>query len=189
MKIILAITGATGAIFGIRLLEELNKNKIETHLIISEWGKKVISHETNYSLEKITHLANYVYQESDMESQISSGNYLTDGMIIAPCSMKTVSAIATGYSNNLVTRASSICIKEQRKLILLPRETPLSVISLENLLKLAKLNVIILPPLPAFYFKVNDMNQMINYIVGKVLDFLNIQHNLFPRWQGIYIDH
>lgn len=182
MKIILAITGASGSIYGIRLLEELKNHKIETHLIISKWAKKVIQYETSYQINNITNLASAVYKEDELNSCLSSGTFITDGMIVAPCSMKTVSAIAHGYANNLIVRASNVCIKEHRKLIILPRETPLSAISLENLLSLAKQNVFILPPMPAFYLKINNISQMVNYTVGKVLDCFDIKHNLFVRW-------
>lgn len=184
MKIILAITGASGVIYGIRLLEELKNCKIETHLIISKWAKKVIQYETNYQIKNIINLAFTVYKQDELDSCLSSGTFITNGMIIAPCSMKTVSAIAHGYANNLIVRAANVCIKEHRKLIVMPRETPLSAISLENLLSLARLNVFILPPMPAFYSPINNIAQMVNHTVGKVLDCLDIKHNLFVRWEG-----
>ena len=140
MKIIIGISGASGSIFGIRLLELLRESKdIETHLVVSKWGQQTLEYETNFSIAEVKELADFCYSQSEMGAAISSGSFLTDGMIIAPCSMRTVAAIANGISENLIHRAADVIIKERRKLVLLPREAPFSQIHLENLLKLSKL--------------------------------------------------
>ena len=182
MKLIIAITGSTGAIYGIRMLEVLKKLKIETHLIMSEWGEKCISMETKYTNNYVKSLATTTSDEQNMASSISSGTHRIDGMIVAPCSMKTLSAIANGYDNTLIARAAGVTIKESRKLILIARETPLSAIHLENMLKLSRLGIIILPPVTEFYTKPKSIDDIINHIVGKCLDQFDIEHDLYTRW-------
>ena len=182
MKIIVGITGASGVIYGIKFLEVLNDLEIESILILSEWGEKNIKIETSYTLEYVKSLANHVLDNNNMAASISSGSYKTDGMVIIPCSMKTLGSVATGLDDNLISRAASVCLKESRKIILVPRETPLSRIHLSNMLKLSKLGVIILPAMPGFYFKPKTIEDMVLHISGKVLDQLQIEHNLFKRW-------
>ncbi len=182
-RLIVAISGASGAIYGIRLLEALSKEKVETHLILSEWAHVTIKMETDYVLEEIKKLANYSYAERDLASALSSSSSLFQGMVIIPCSMKTLAAVACGYADNLISRAADITIKEGRKFILVPRETPLNAIHLENMLKLSRLGVVILPPMPAFYIKPSTIDDLINHTIGKVLDQLNIDNNLYQRWK------
>ena len=164
------------------MLETLKKLDIETHLIISKWGEKCISMETEFTFEYVKSLATNTSDEKNMASTVSSGTHRIDGMIVAPCSMKTLSAIANGYDDTLVARAAGVTIKESRKLVLMVRETPLSAIHLENMLKLARLNVVILPPVTEFYTKPKSIDDIINHGVGKCLDQFEIEHNLYPRW-------
>jgi 4-hydroxy-3-polyprenylbenzoate decarboxylase len=184
-KIIVSITGASGAIYGIRLLEILKKCKIETHLIISRSANLTIATETSLSIYDIKKLADYVYHPSDIAAKISSGSFKVNGMIIAPCSMKTLSAIATGLENDLIMRSASVIIKEQKKLALMVRETPFSAIHLENMLKLARIGVAICPPVPAFYNNPITLDDIINHSVTRILDLFNIETNLIERWQGL----
>ncbi len=182
MKLIIGITGSTGAIYGIRMLEALKKLNVETHLIMSEWAEKCISMETEYTIDYVKSLATNTSDEKNMASSVSSGTHRVGGMIIVPCSMKTLSAIANGYDNTLIARAAGVTIKESRKLILMARETPLSAIHLENMLKLSRLGVVILPPVTEFYTKPKSIDDIVNHGVGKCLDQFNIEHDLYPRW-------
>jgi 4-hydroxy-3-polyprenylbenzoate decarboxylase len=182
-RIIIAITGASGAIYGIRLLEELKKtNGVETHLIISDWARETIRMETDYLIEDLVALAHVFHNHSNQGASISSGSFLHHGMVIIPCSMKTLAAVSHGYADSLITRAADVCLKEQRKMILVPRESPFSTIHLENMLRLSKLGAVIIPPIPAYYHRPNSMMEIIDQTVGKVLDHLGIQHQLMPRW-------
>jgi 4-hydroxy-3-polyprenylbenzoate decarboxylase len=182
MRLIVGITGSTGVIYGIRMLEVLKKLNVETHLIMSEWATKCIGMETEYQIDYVKSLATSVSDEKNMASSISSGTHKVDGMIVAPCSMKTLSAIANGYDDTLVARAAGVTIKESRKLILMVRETPLSAIHLENMLKLSRLGVVILPPVTEFYTKPKSIDDIVNHGVGKCLDQFGLEHNLYPRW-------
>ena len=185
-KIIVAITGASGAIYGIRLLAILRECNIETHLIISKSANLTIATETSFSIGDIKKLADYVYHPSDIGAKISSGSFKVNGMIIAPCSMKTLSAIASGMENDLIVRSAAVIIKEQKKLALMVRETPLSAIHLENMLKLARIGVAICPPVPAFYNNPVTLDDIINHSVARILDLFNIETNLVKRWQGVH---
>ncbi|MCE2614621.1 MAG: UbiX family flavin prenyltransferase [Nitrosopumilus sp. (ex Thoosa mismalolli)] len=182
MRLIVAITGSTGAIYGIRMLETLKKLHVETHLVISEWGEKCISMETVHSVDYVKSLATTVSDEKNMASSVSSGTHRIDGMIVVPCSMKTLSAIANGYDDTLVARAAGVTIKESRKLVLMVRETPLSAIHLENMLKLARLGIVILPPVTEFYTKPKSIDDIVNHGVGKCLDQFDLEHDLYHRW-------
>ena len=182
-RIIVAISGASGAIYGIRLLNALQKERVETHLIISRWARETIREETSYSVESIEKLANYSYDVRDLTTPLSSGSFLIHGMVVIPCSMKTLAAIACGYVENLIARAADITIKESRELVLVPRETPLNAIHLENMLKLSKLGVVILPPMPAFYTKPSNIDDLIKHTIGKVLDQLGIDNSIYKRWK------
>jgi len=182
MRLIIGITGSTGVIYGIRMLEVLKDTGVETHLIMSEWAEKCISMETKYSVEQVKSLATTISDEKNMAASISSGTHKTDGMIVIPCSMKSLSSIANGYDETLVARAAGVTLKESRKLILVARETPLTAINLENMLKLAQLGVIIMPPVTEFYTNPTSIDAMIDHIVGKCLDQFDIEHNLFTRW-------
>ena len=182
MKLVIGITGSTGVVYGVRILEALKEHGIETHLIITEWAKKCLTLETSYKLDDVKNLATQYSDDSNLASGISSGTYKTDGMIVIPCSMKTLSGIANGYDETLVARAAGVTLKESRKLILVTRETPLTAINLENMLKLERLGVVILPPVPGFYTKPKSIEQIVDHTVGKCLDQFNIEHNLYKRW-------
>ena len=177
MRLIIGITGCTGVIYGIRMLEVLKDTGVETHLIMSEWAEKCISMETKYSEEQVKSLATTISDEKNMAASISSGTHKTDGMIVIPCSMKSLSSIANGYDETLVARAAGVTLKESRKLILVARETPLTAINLENMLKLAQLGVIIMPPVTEFYTNPTSIDAMIDHIVGKCLDQFDIEHD------------
>ena len=180
MRLVIGITGSTGVIYGIRMLEVLKKLNIETHLIMSEWAEKCISMETDHDVEYVKSVT--ISNETNMAASVSSGTYKTDGMIVIPCSMKTLSSIANGYDETLVARSAGVTLKESRKLILVARETPLTAINLENMLKLARLGVIILPPVTEFYTNPGSIDSMVDHIVGKCLDQFDIEHDLFTRW-------
>jgi len=182
MRLIIGITGSTGVIYGIRMLEVLKNAGVETHLIMSEWAEKCTSMETKHNVEYVKSLATTISDEKNMAASISSGTHKTDGMIVIPCSMKSLSSIANGYDETLVARAAGVTLKESRKLILVARETPLTAINLENMLKLAQLGVIIMPPVTEFYTNPTSIDAMIDHIVGKCLDQFDIEHDLFTRW-------
>ncbi len=182
MKIIVGISGGSGAIYALGILKSLRDLDIETHLVVSNMGEYVVNHECGVSIEELKEMADYYYENYDLSAAIASGSFKTDGMIIVPCSMKTLSSITYGYSENLLTRAADVIIKEKRKLVLLPRETPLSSIHLENMLKLSNLGVTIMPPTPGFYNHPQDLTDIVAQVVGRTLDQFNIEHNLLKRW-------
>ncbi len=184
IKIVVGITGSSGVIYGIKLLYFLKKSEIETHIVLSKWAEKNIEIETDESVVEVKKLASFEYKENDMAASISSGSFKTDGMIIIPCSMKTLASIANGYDDNLISRAASVTIKENRKLVIVPRETPLSQIHLSNMLKLAKIGVTILPAMPGFYHRPKTINDLILHIVGKTLDQFEINNEVFKRWKN-----
>lgn len=188
LKLVIAITGASGAIYGIRILEELKKKNVESHLIISKWGGVTIEKETDYAIEEVKALAARAYDENDMAAPISSGSFKCDGMIVAPCSMKTLSGIAHGYTEDLIIRAADVTIKEKRKLILMVRETPLNPMHLENMLKLSRIGVTIMPPVPAFYTKPETFDDVINQTVGRVLDQFGIEIDNMKRWGNFSVE-
>jgi len=183
-KIVIGFSGASGIIYGIRLLEILHSINIQTYLIISEWAKKNIEIETDKTLEYVKSLSSVNYDNFRLDASVSSGSFLHDGMVIVPCSMKSLSSIANGYDDTLISRAASVTLKESRKLIIVPRETPLSRIHLENMVKLQEAGAIILPAMPGFYHKPSRIEEIIDHLVGKILDQLNIKHDLFKRWKG-----
>lgn len=193
---IVAISGASGSIFGLRLAKELLKSKNRVYLLISTTAFFIIKSETGLHLagkneseinKKVQkHFASKnitFFAESNLAAPVSSGSFITDGMFVVPCSMKTLSGIANGYANTLIERAADVVLKEGRKLIISPRETPFSPIHLENMLKLARIGVGIVPPIPAFYHNPKDLNEIIDFIVGKILDRAGAENNLFNRWQ------
>ncbi len=182
MKLVVGITGSTGVIYGIKLLEVLKEKNVQTHLILTEWAQKCIAMETDYTLDQVKSLATIISDETNMASSVSSGTHKIDGMIVIPCSMKTLSSIANGYDETLVARAAGVTLKESRKLILVTRETPLTAINLENMLKLARLGVIILPPVPGFYTKPKTIDEIVSHTIGKCLDQFDIEHDLYKRW-------
>jgi 4-hydroxy-3-polyprenylbenzoate decarboxylase len=183
VRLIVAITGASGVIYGKRLLKVLREKNVETHLIISKAAEKVIEYELGMAKEDLEKLADHAYDVDDWSAPIVSGSFKTDGMIIIPCSMKTLAGIAHGYSDNLVLRAADVTLKEKRRLILVPRETPLNVVHLRNMLVLAKQGAVIVPAMPAYYHKPKDIDDQVDFVVGKVLDLLEIKHTLYKRWR------
>lgn len=184
-RIVVAITGATGVTLGVRVLEMLKKLNIETHVIISKWGIGTMKFETDYTLQDIVNLSSFHYSVKDVSAPISSGSFQHDGMIVVPCSMKTLSAIKTGFTDDLIVRAADVTIKEKRKLLLCVRETPLSSIHLENMLSLSNKDVIIFPPVPAFYTKPKTIDHIVQQTSGRILDCFGIDTQGFPRWNGI----
>jgi 4-hydroxy-3-polyprenylbenzoate decarboxylase len=184
MQIVVALTGASGVVYGIRMLEALKKLKVESHLVMSEWAEKNIEIETDLSTEYVRSLASRYYDDNDMAAPISSGSFKVNGMAVIPCSMKTLSGIANAVDDNLITRAAGVCIKESRKLVVVPRETPLSRIHLDNMVKVAQNGVIVLPAMPGFYHRPRTIDDLINHVVGKTLDQFGIEHKLFARWTG-----
>ena len=184
-RLIVAITGATGTIFGVRLLETLQGTDIETHLVMSKWAVRTLVHETSYTIEQVQQLATRVYPLADQGAAISSGSFLTMGMVVVPCSMRTLSAIAHGLGDNLIHRAADVILKERRRLVLAIREAPLSEIHLENMLKLSRMGVGICPPMPAFYTRPQTIDDIVNYTVARLLDQLDIHLEVHNRWIGM----
>ncbi|OPY69379.1 MAG: 3-octaprenyl-4-hydroxybenzoate carboxy-lyase partner protein [Syntrophorhabdaceae bacterium PtaU1.Bin034] len=184
-KVIVGITGATGVIYGIRLLEAMRDLEIESHVIISQAAKRNITIETDFGVKNVENLASQLYDPMDLAASISSGSFKTDGMVIVPCTIKTLSGIANSYNENLVTRAADVVLKERRRLILSVRETPLHKGHLELMSKVADLGAIILPPVPAFYHFPRTIEDLVDHIVGKIMDLLDIEHRLFQRWGGV----
>lgn len=185
MNLIIGITGASGVIYGIRLLEVLSEIKyVETHLVISEAAETTLKCETDLTPEDIRQLADYTYAIKDISAPISSGSFKTDGMIIAPCSVKTMSAISNSYNENLMIRAGDVTLKERRKLVLTVRESPLHLGHLRSMERLTEMGAVILPPVPAFYTRPKSIQEIIDYTVGKMLDIFDIEHNLYQRWTG-----
>jgi 4-hydroxy-3-polyprenylbenzoate decarboxylase len=181
-RLMVAITGATGAIYGVRMLEVLRDTPVETHLVMSSWARKTIVAETGRNPDDVSAMADYVYDAENQAARLSSGSFVTGGMLVAPCSMKTLAAIANGYSENLIHRSADVTLKEGRKLLLLVRESPLSVIHLENMLKLARMGVVIMPPVPAFYARPRSLDELVDHTVGRALDHFGIELNLVRRW-------
>jgi 4-hydroxy-3-polyprenylbenzoate decarboxylase len=184
LKLIVGITGATGAIYGVRLLERLRESGVETHLVISKWGARTLLHETPYSREQVESLATTAYAPADMGALIASGSFRTDGMIIAPCSAKTLAAVAHGFGDNLIHRAADVVLKERRRLVLVVREAPLSAIHLENMLTLARIGACVLPPMPAFYNHPRTVDDIVDHTISRVLDQFGIEMRGAERWSG-----
>lgn len=184
-RLIVGITGATGTIFGIRLLEMLRDTDVETHLVLSRWAARTLVHETSYTVEQVKTLATRVYPLTDQGAPISSGSFLTLGMVVVPCSMRTLAAVAHGLGDNLIHRAADVILKERRRLVLAVREAPLSDIHLENMLKLSRMGAVICPPMPAFYNKPQSLDDLVNYVVARLLDQLDIHLDVRNRWTGL----
>lgn len=181
-KIIVGISGSSCPVIGIRLLETLKRMKAETHLVITDTAKEIIEHETSYKAKDVEKLASKVYDNKDLFAAIASGSFKTKGMVVVPCSMKTLGGVASGYSDNLLLRAADVCLKERRKLILVARETPLSYIHIENMRKVTLAGAVVLPPVMTMYSKPKDIDDMVNHIVGKVLDSLGFENKIYKRW-------
>jgi len=187
-RLIVGITGATGTIFGVRVLQMLHGSGVETHLVVSKWAARTLAHETPYSLKEIQALATQSYGSGDQGATISSGSFVTLGMVIAPCSMRTLAAIAHGLGDNLIHRAADVVLKERRKLVLVVRESPFNEIHLENMLKLARMGVVILPPMPAFYNHPQSLDDMVNHVAMRVVDQFDIHLDVMNRWDGVLLD-
>jgi 4-hydroxy-3-polyprenylbenzoate decarboxylase len=184
-KIIIGMSGASGLIYGIRLLEVLKADpQVETHLVMTASARLNISLETDWQADAVIALADQVHSVKDLAASIASGSFRTDGMIVAPCSMKTLSAIVNSYADNLLTRAADVVLKERRRLVLMPRETPLHAGHCELLLKACQIGAIVAPPMPALYARPKTIDDMINHNVGRVLDLFDIESGLVKRWQG-----
>jgi 4-hydroxy-3-polyprenylbenzoate decarboxylase len=182
-NVLVAITGASGSIYGVRLLQELHKKESIVHLILSSTAKQIIEYETDYSLDSIIDLADTVYENEDLFAGPASGTFPIDAMVIVPCSMKTLAAIAHGYANRLISRSASCMLKEKKSLIVVPRETPLDLAGLHNMLLVYQAGGIILPAAPGFYHKPHAISDLVDFVVGKILDQLSIPHDLFNRWK------
>ncbi|MFH1102022.1 MAG: UbiX family flavin prenyltransferase [Methanobacteriota archaeon] len=183
MKFFVSIGGASGSIYGVRLCEELRRAGHHVLLVISDSGKEILKHETQCTLRELKQKADVLYENDDLSAAPASGSFPMDGMIVIPCSMKTLSAIANGYGDTLTSRAASCCLKEGRKLILVIRETPLDLTGIHNMLIAKQSGAVILPAMPAFYHKPKTVDDLVDFIVGKVLDQLTINHTLFHRWE------
>jgi flavin prenyltransferase len=176
------MTGATGAIYGIRLLEALRDAGVETHLVMSTWATRTMIAETDRKPAEVARLASRCWSEDDASAPLDSGSFVTEGMVIAPCSMRTLAAIATGITDNLIHRAAEMTLREGRRLLLLVRESPLSVIHLENMLRVARAGALVAPPVPAFYARPRTIEEMVDHTVGRVLDQFRVEHDLVRRW-------
>jgi 4-hydroxy-3-polyprenylbenzoate decarboxylase len=185
MRIVVGISGASGAIYGIRILEILKQLGIESHAVISDAAVQTIHHETCYRIEDVYRLAACIYNQKDIGAAISSGSFKVDGMIIAPCSIKTLSAVANSYNDELITRAADVQLKERRKLVLLVRETPFNLSHLQHMTLITQMGGVILPPVPSFYHKPQTIEDIVNQTVGKALDQFGIDAHLFDRWKGL----
>lgn len=180
---IVGVTGASGALYAIKLLGELASREYDIHLIISDNAQKIIPYETSIEPQKLTRYATAIHQNTNSFSPLASGSFRHDGMIIVPCTMKTLASVAHGYADTLITRVALCTLKENRQLILVPRETPFGLASLENMVMAKKNGAVVLPAIPAFYHKPATIDNLIDYVVGKILDQLNIDHSLFTRWK------
>jgi flavin prenyltransferase len=185
LRLVVGISGASGVIYGLRTLEILHSMKIETHVVLSQWGEKNIEIETDKTIEYVRSLATALYGNDSLAAPISSGSFLHSGMIIVPCSMKTLASIANGYDETLISRAAGVTLKESRMLVVVPRETPLSRIHLQNMLKLAEAGAVILPAMPGFYHKPTSLQDMVDHLVSKIIDQFNIRNNLSRRWGNV----
>ncbi len=185
-RLIIAITGATGAVYGVRLLQHLRELPgIETHLLISDAGVLNLHQELQIHKRQVEALAHVVHNTRDIGASIASGSFQADGMIVAPCSMKTLAAVAHGYADNLITRAADVTLKERRRLLLMVRETPFNLAHLRNMTAVTEMGGIIFPPLPNFYHKPASIEEMVDHSLARVLDLFQVEHQLAPRWGGM----
>jgi 4-hydroxy-3-polyprenylbenzoate decarboxylase len=185
MRLVVAVTGASGVIYGKRLLEVLNEKRVEVHLIVSNAAETVIEHELGMNKKDFARLATHAHDVDDLAAPLTSGSFRTDGMVIIPCTMKTLAGITHGFADNLILRAADVTLKEKRRLVVVPRETPLGVVHLSNMLEAARLGVFVVPAMPAFYHKPERISDLVDFIVGRVLDCFDVEHKLFKRWSGI----
>ena len=184
MEIIVGISGASGVQYGVRLLHVLKEKGCTTHLIVTDSARKIIEIETDYLLKEVEKLASYFYEPRDFNAPIASGSHLFDAMVVVPCSMGTLSGIACGSSDTLITRSADVCLKEKRRLVLVPRETPLSLVQLRNMVSAAEAGAVILPACPAFYSQPKSMEELVDVLVGRVLDLCGVKNDLSRRWKG-----
>lgn len=184
MEIVVGISGASGAAYAVRLLQVLREKGNIIHLVITDSAAKIIELETDFQLKDVQSLADHVYASCDFTAPFASGSHLYDGMVIIPCSMGTLSAIACGSSDTLITRAADVCLKEKRRLIIVPRETPLGLVQLRNMVAAAQAGAVILPACPAFYSRPRNLDDLVDVLVGRVLDLLGVENDLYRRWQG-----
>lgn len=182
MEVVVGISGASGVGYGIRLLQVLQGTVI--HLIMTDSARKIIEVETDFSPADVEDLADHVYAEDDFTAPIASGSHRFDAMVIIPCSMKTLAEVASGMSDNLIGRSAEICLKDRRKLVIVPRETPLSLIQLRNMVCVTEAGAVVLPACPAFYSRPQNLDDLIDVLVGRVLDSIGVENNLYPRWKG-----
>jgi 4-hydroxy-3-polyprenylbenzoate decarboxylase len=185
LRLVVAVTGASGVVYGKRLLEVLHKKKVETHLIVSKAAEKILEYELAMNKTDLERLATHSYDPADLFAPLMSGSFKTDGMIIAPCSMKTLAGIVNGFTGNLILRAADVTLKEKRPLIIVPRETPLNEVHIRNMLEAAKLGVFVVPAMPAFYHRPQGVDDLVDFIVGRTLDCIGVEHTLYKRWSGI----
>lgn len=181
-RVVVALTGSTGVIIGVRLLEALRDLGVDRHLVISEWAERTLRIETDISIDEVRALATARYEPTNLAAPIASGSYRTDGMAIVPCSMRTLAAVSHGLSDNLIHRAADVTVQERRPLVLVPRETPLSAIHLENMLRLSRLGAVLLPPVPAFYTRPQTIDDIVQTVASRVLDHLGVDNDLAGRW-------
>ena len=183
-RLIVGVTGATGSIYAIRLLEALKKTDVDSHVVLSRWGARTLIHETDSTLDQVKALSTCWYKDNDQGARISSGSFVTLGMVIVPCSVKTLADIAHGHSNELIHRAADVVLKERRRLVLAVREAPFTDIHLENMLKLSRMGVVISPPMPAFYHRPKTINDIVDHTVARLLDLFGIEVKGAKRWTG-----
>ncbi|MET3130347.1 4-hydroxy-3-polyprenylbenzoate decarboxylase [Oxalobacteraceae bacterium GrIS 1.11] len=185
-RLVIAITGATGAVYGVRLLQQLQATQgVETHLILSDAAVLTLHQETGLQRKQVEALADVTHKLRDVGASIASGSFQSDGMVVAPCSMKTLAAVAHGFSDNLITRAADVVLKERRRLVLMVRETPFNLAHLRNMTSVTEMGGIIFPPLPSFYHQPASIAEMVDHTVGRVIDLFGIEHDLAPRWSGL----
>jgi 4-hydroxy-3-polyprenylbenzoate decarboxylase len=184
-RLIVAITGATGAVYGVRLLQALRNANVETHLLVSDAGVLNLHQELDMNRKDVEALADVVHNIRDVGASIASGSFQSDGMVVAPCSMKTLAAVAHGLSDTLITRAADVTLKERRRLVLMVRETPFNLAHLRNMTAVTEMGGIIFPPLPGFYHRPQSIDDMVDHTIGRVLDLLSVEHTLTPRWNGL----
>ena len=185
-RLVVAITGATGAVYGVRLLQHLQGNSgVEIHLVISDAANLTLHEEVGMQRKEVEALADVVYRNRDVGAAIASGSFQSDGMIVAPCSMKTLAAVALGLSDNLIARAADVVLKERRRLVLMVRETPFNLAHLRNMTSVTEMGGIIFPPVPSFYQHPASIEQMVDHSIARVLDLVGVTHTLAPRWSGM----
>ncbi|EYT82230.1 phenolic acid decarboxylase [Streptomyces sp. Tu 6176] len=185
MRIVVAMTGATGAPIGVRLLQALGELGVETHLVVSRWARATLAQETPYSMRDLREMASVCHGPNDQAAPVSSGSFRVDGMVVAPCSMKTLASVRTGYGADLISRCADVMLKERRRLVLVARETPLSAVHLENMLELTRMGAVVMPPVPAFYNGPETVADLVEHIVVRVLDQFGLDLPTARRWQGM----